>query len=126
MTLKGVSRIMRIKNLLLIGIIGLTSISANADWAVAPGLTSSTLWQMVVEGRANVVSSVAFGGPRDVHIKQTVFKVSSTMATDKNIKWAVRPGVTAPIMCTEKWNGIDYHGSSCSIPGVLDPSDLSK
>ncbi len=111
------------KNLILAIVFGLITLSANADWAVAPGLTSSTLWGMVSEGRAKVVSSVAFGGPRDVHIKQTVFTISSALNTDKSIKWAVRSKGMAPVMCTEKWNDINYHGSWCSIPGTTDLSD---
>lgn len=106
-------------------LISLLSSQANADWAVAPDLTSSTLWQMVAEGRAEVVSSVAFGDPKEVHVKQTVFTISNAKGSDKNIKWAVRNSGFAPVMCSEKWNGYQYHGSSCLIPGVLDPKDLT-
>ncbi len=107
------------QNLILSMFIGLIANSVNADWASAPKLTSSTLWQMVVDGRAKVISSVAFGDPKDVHIKQTVFSISSALATDKDIKWAVRSHGIVPVMCSEKWNGIQYHGSWCEIPGVL-------
>jgi hypothetical protein len=111
------------KNFIMAMVFGLTTLSANADWAVAPGLTSNTLWVMVAEGRAKVVSSVAFGGVRDIHMKQTVFTISNTLDTDKNIKWAVRSKGMAPVMCTEKWNDINYLGSWCSIPGITDLSD---
>ena len=98
---------------------------AHSDWAVAPNLVSSTLWQMVAEERAKVVSSVAYGNPEGLHSKQIVFIISSAMGTDKHIKWAVRKNGISPVMCSETWNGFQYLGSSCSIPGVLDPKDIT-
>jgi hypothetical protein len=110
---------------IIVFLLATSCVTAKADWAVAPDLISSTLWKMVAEGRASVVSSVGFGNPEGVHEKQTVFILSSAKGTDKNIKWAVRPEGLSPVMCSEKWNGYQYLGSSCSIPGVLDPKDLT-
>jgi hypothetical protein len=113
------------KNGMAIMFLYLLSTQAQADWATAPDLTSSTLWQMVIEDRAEVVSSVSFGDPTGIHVTQTVFKISKTLETDKSINWAVRKNHIAPVMCSEKWKNYRYIGSSCSIPGVLNPKDLT-
>lgn len=56
------------KNIFLLTFI-LFANSASADWAVVPDLSSSVLWQLVIEGRAEVVSSVGFGTPTEAHTK---------------------------------------------------------
>lgn len=92
-----------------------------ADWAVVPDLGSSTLWQLVSENRAEVVSSVGFGSPTGPHKKQTVFIIKKAKISEGDIKWAIdKNGKYRPVMCTESWNDrFTYLGSSCSIPGCL-------
>ena len=110
----------RLKLVLLSSII-LISTSAIADWAVVPDLTSSTLWQLVSENRAEVVSSVGFGEPSGPHNKQTVFRIKKAKRSEGDIKWAVKSdGSYRPVMCTETWKDTyNYLGSSCSIPGCI-------
>jgi hypothetical protein len=90
-----------------------------ADWSTVPDLGSSTLWQLVAENRAEVVSSVGYGSPEGFHIKQTVFRVLNADKAEGDIRWAVDPnGGFRPVMCIESWqNTFKYRGSSCSIPG---------
>ncbi len=90
-----------------------------ADWSTVPDLESRTLWQLVAENRAEVVSSVGFGSPESSHSKQTVFRILKADKSDGDIRWAVDPdGGFRPVMCTESWqNRFQYRGSSCSIPG---------
>lgn len=109
------TRIIILLNLMLI------SALARADWAVIPDLTSSTLWQLVSEKRAEVVSSVGFGNPTEVHTKQTVFRIIKAKKSEGDIKWAIeKEGVYRPVMCSETWKDkYTYLGSSCSIPGCL-------
>jgi hypothetical protein len=92
-----------------------------SDWAVVPDLTSSTLWELVAENRAEVVSSVGFGSPSGPHTKQTVFKIVEADRSEGDIKWAIKEGGGyRPVMCTESWNDkYRYLGSSCSIPGCI-------
>ena len=99
----------------------LTPILANADWAVIPDLTSSTLWMLVSENRAEVVSSVGFGKPSERHEKQTVFRILKANKSEGDIKWAIKEdGSYRPVMCTESWKDTySYLGSSCSIPGCI-------
>lgn len=90
-----------------------------ADWAAVPDLGSGTLWQLVAENRAEVVSSVGFGSPEGPHIKQTVYRILKADETEGDIRWAIDPdGNFRPVMCIESWqNRFEYRGSSCSIPG---------
>ncbi len=79
---------------------------ALADWAVVPDLTSSTLWQLVSENRAEVVSSVGFGTPSGRHEKQTVFIIKKAKKSEGDITWAINgDGSYRPVMCNEKWEG---------------------
>ena len=97
----------------------LLSTSVFADWATVPDLSSSTLWQLVSESRAEVVSSVGFSDPTGRHEKQTVFRILSAKKSDGDIHWAINiDGSYRPVMCKETWKGsYNYLGSSCSIPG---------
>ncbi len=101
------------------------SSSVLADWATIPSLTSSTLWQLVAENRAEVVSSVAFGSLDERHQKQTVFRVLDAKKSEGDISWAINPdGSYRPVMCTETWkNSYKYLGSSCSIPGCTPDNE---
>jgi len=94
---------------------------ALSDWAVIPDLTSSTLWKLVSENRAEVVSSVGFGNPTEQHTKQTVFRIIKAEKSEGDIKWAIdKNGNYRPVMCTESWKDkYSYLGSSCSIPGCI-------
>jgi hypothetical protein len=93
--------------------------SALADWAVTPDLESSTLWQLVAENRAEVVSSVGFGSPEGFHTKQTVFRILKADKSEGDIRWAIDSDESyRPVMCVESWDHrFKYRGSSCSIPG---------
>ena len=110
----------RLNLMLLISFI-LISTSAIADWAVVPDLTSGTLWQLVSENRAEVVSSVGFGDSSGRHEKQTVFRINKAKRSEGDIKWAIKKdGSYRPVMCTEAWKDTySYLGSSCSIPGCI-------
>jgi len=110
----------KFKLILLINIF-LIPFSAIADWAVIPDLTSSTLWQLVIEKRAEVVSSVGFGNPTEQHEKHTVFRILKAKKSEGDIKWAIKSnGSYRPVMCRESWKDTyTYLGSSCSIPGCL-------
>lgn len=105
----------------------LTFISSSvlADWATVSSPTSSTLWQLVAENRAEVVSSVAFGGPDEHHQKQTVFRILDAKKSEGDISWAINTnGSYRPVMCTEAWeSSYKYLGSSCSIPGCDSGSE---
>ena len=94
---------------------------SSADWAVVPDLTSSTLWQLVSEKRTEVVSSVGFGNPTELHTKQTVFRIIKAKKSEGDIKWAIeKDGTYRPVMCNESWKDkYTYLGSSCSIPGCI-------
>lgn len=94
---------------------------AFADWAVAPELESRVLWKMVIDGNAEVISSVSFGGPDGLHKKQTVFKILNISKPSGPIKWAIDgDGKYQPVMCSETWASMyQYRGSSCSIPGCI-------
>lgn len=117
---------MRKLNKALIIAIGLAPSIALADWAVVPDLESSTLWQLVIEKRAEVVSSVGFGVPTEMHTKQTVFRIIKANKSEGDIKWAIeKEGNYRPVMCQETWKDkYTYLGSSCSIPGCI--SDNKK
>jgi hypothetical protein len=103
----------------------LLSTSVFADWATVPNLSSSTLWQLVSESRAEVVSSVGFGVPTGRHEKQTVFRILSAKKSDGDIHWAIKTdGSYRPVMCTETWkDSYNYLGSSCSIPGCTPDNE---
>lgn len=96
----------------------------NSDWATVPELESRVLWQLVSEGRAEVVSSVGFGDPSGRHDKQTVFRILKAEKSEGNIKWAIKSdGSYRPVMCTEAWeDSYRYIGSSCAIPGCIPDS----
>ena len=113
---------MKIKVLFLLAF---ASFPALADWATAPNLESRVLWQLVAEGRAEVVSSVAFGTPTGRHAKQTVFVIREANKSEGQIKWAIKSdGTYRPVMCTESWESkYNYLGSSCSIPGCNPESE---
>jgi hypothetical protein len=102
-------------------------ISSNsfADWATVLDLESRDLWQLVVEGRAEVISSVGFGSPDKAHSKQTVFKILKASKSEGGIKWAISSdGSYRPVMCNESWDSrYKYRGSSCAIPGCLPDSE---
>ncbi len=113
----------RLKFILLLNL-ALIPAFALADWAVVPDLTSSTLWQLVSENRAEVVSSVGFGDPSGRHEKQTVFRIKKAKKSEGDIKWAIgQDGNYRPVMCAESWKDTyTYLGSSCSIPGCIPNS----
>lgn len=96
-----------------------------ADWAAVPDLESRDLWQLVSEGRAEVVSSVGFGNPDKAHSKQTVFKILKANKNESGMSWAINPnGTYRPVMCTESWlSRYNYLGSSCSIPGCVPDNE---
>ncbi|MDY6993907.1 MAG: hypothetical protein SVR94_15070 [Pseudomonadota bacterium] len=108
-------------NKILVLVLTLIPSVSFSDWAVVPDLTSSTLWKLVSENRAEVVSSVGFGGPTGPHRKQTVFIIKKAKKSEGDIKWAIeKDGKYRPVMCTESWNDkFTYLGSSCSIPGCV-------
>ncbi len=112
---------MRKAKIIVLLYIILNSAIAQADWAVVPDLTSSTLWQLVSEKRAEVVSSVGFGNPSELHTKQTVFRIIKAKKSDGDIKWAIKKDDSyRPVMCNETWvDEYTYLGSSCSIPGCI-------
>ena len=95
-----------------------------SDWATVPELESRVLWQLVSEGRAEVVSSVGFGDPSGRHDKQSVFRILKAEESEGNIKWAIKSdGSYRPVMCTEAWeDSYRYIGSSCAIPGCIPDS----
>ena len=100
----------------------MTTNFAHADWAVAPDLQSKMFWQLVSEGKAEVVSSVGFGGdPSKRHEKHTVFKILDLGKYKDKKMWLVNSeGGFRPVMCTEVWaDSYTYRGSSCEIPGCL-------
>ena len=103
----------------------LMSSKSVADWATVPDLESRYLWQLVAEGRAEVISSVGFGLPDNVHSKQTVFKILKASKSESGIKWAISPnGSYRPVMCTESWeSSYKYRGSSCAIPGCTPDNE---
>jgi len=112
---------MRKFRLMLLINIFVIPIPAIADWAVIPELSSSTLWQLVIEKRAEVVSSVGFGIPLERHEKHTVFRIIEAKKSEGDIKWAINTdGSYRPVMCRESWRDTyTYLGSSCSIPGCI-------
>ena len=112
---------MRKLNKVLFFVLVLIPSISRADWAVVPDLGSSTLWQLVIEKRAEVVSSVGFGNPTEVHTKQTVFRIIKANKSEGDIKWAIdKEGTYRPVMCEETWKDkYTYLGSSCSIPGCI-------
>ena len=95
-----------------------------SDWATVPELESRVLWQLVSEGRAEVVSSVGFGDPSGRHDKQTVFKILKAEESEGSIRWAIKSdGSYRPVMCTETWvDSYRYIGPSCAIPGCIPDS----
>jgi hypothetical protein len=101
------------------------SLPVFADWAMVPELQSHTLWQLVAENRAEVVSSVGFGSPDERHEKQTVFRILDAKKSEGDISWAINPdGSYRPVMCTEKWKGpYTYLGSTCEIPGCTPDNE---
>jgi hypothetical protein len=112
-------------NKLFVLFILLTSSQAFSDWATVLDLESRDMWQLVTEGRAEVVSSVGFGLPDKVHSKQTVFKIIKATKNEGGLKWAINPdGSYRPVMCTESWaSSYKYRGSSCAIPGCTPDNE---
>ncbi|MEM6579847.1 MAG: hypothetical protein AAF699_01170 [Pseudomonadota bacterium] len=90
---------------------------AMADWKPIPDVQSKLLWQLVGQGDADVVSSVAFGDPAALHSKQTVFRLRNIPSADFPLAIAeTAKGQYAPVLCTEVWNDRErYRGSSCSV-----------